>query len=208
MSCRKSNCGKNDCDKCKAKAGPRGFRGATGATGGTGGTGPTGPCCTGPTGPSGVTGPTGPSITGITGPTGPGATGITGPNFIQSAFVGIDAGSILPANSTTCLPPINMVLTEQSFVELLSTYSYRAQVPGIPNETTFEIRIDGVPAVFSTETTVGPDSVSGSLMTRPLLAAGPHSFVLCITTGPTPSSTIEFQVNRHHASLYAQNTLT
>ena len=201
MSCRKRDCGKKDCAKCTPKAGPRGFRGATGATGGTG---PTGPCCTGPTGPSGNTGPTGP---GITGPTGPGATGI-GPNFIQSAFVGIDAGAILAGNSTTCLPIINMVLPVQSYVELLSTYSYRAQVPGIPNETTFVILVDGVPAVHSTETTVGPDSVSGSLMTRPLLSAGPHTFQLCITTGPTASSTIEFQVNRHHASLYAQNTLT
>lgn len=202
MSCRKSDCGKNDCDKCKAKAGPRGFRGATGATG------PTGPCCTGPTGASGVTGPTGPSVTGITGPTGPGATGITGPNFIQSAFVGIDAGSILAGNAQTCLAPINMVLTEQSFVELLATYSYRAQVPGIPNETTVQILVDGVPFVSSTETTVGPESVSGSLMTRPLLSAGPHTYQLCFTTGPTASASIEFQVDRHHASLYAQNTLT
>lgn len=97
MSCRKSDCGKDDCSKCcgKKKAicptGPRGFKGATGGTGPSGNTGPTGPCCTGPTGATGtgVTGPTGPlggpsgptGVTGgigLTGPTGPCCTGPTG----------------------------------------------------------------------------------------------------------------------------------
>lgn len=98
MSCRKSDCGKNDCSKCCGKqkkacpTGPRGFRGVTGVTGATGpsGTGPTGPCCTGPTGATGVTGltgltgPIGPCCTGPTGATGAtgltGVTGITGPS--------------------------------------------------------------------------------------------------------------------------------
>lgn len=82
MSCRKNDCGKDDCSKCcgkKKKVCPTGPRGKTG------GTGPTGPCCTGVTGITGPTGPLGgPSgptggtgLTGITGPTGP--TGRTGP---------------------------------------------------------------------------------------------------------------------------------
>ena len=217
MSCKK-RCGKSSCSECKP--GPRGFRGVTGGTGRTGpsgpsgSTGPTGPCCTGPTGVTGGTGPTGPGngATGPTGGTGPtGAPGTPGTdNFIQSDVVSITPGTILPGNATTCLPVINMNLPVASFVELLATYSYRAQVPGIPNETTFQIFVDGAPGAFvsSTETTVGPDSVSGALQTRPLLAAGPHTFQLCITTGPTASSSIEFQVDRHHATLYAQNTRT
>ena len=214
MSCRKK-CG--TCEVCTPQTGPRGFRGVTGPSG------PTGPCCTGPTGatgfpgPTGATGVTGPCCTGPTGATGapglPGATGATGGvlqnNFVQSAFVGIPPGTTIPPSTTFCLPTINMNLSTLSFVELISTYSYRGTSPSPAiNEVTFQILVDGVVFSAATSTSEGLESTSGSLQTRPLLGPlpAPHTFDLCITTGS--ASGIIFENERHNATLYAQNTLT
>lgn len=215
MSCRKK-CG--TCEVCTPQTGPRGFRGVTGPSG------PTGPCCTGPTGatgfpgPTGATGVTGPCCTGPTGATGtpglPGATGATGGvlqnNFIQSAFAGIAPGTVIAGNSTVCVPavPLNMVLPAPSFVEALATYSFRGTAVDTPTDVTFRILVDGVPFQSSTESIVGTESASGAVQTRPLLAAGPHTFQLCISTGPTASSSIIFEEGLHNATLYLQNTLT
>ena len=215
MSCRKK-CG--TCEVCTPQSGPRGFRGVTGPSG------PTGPCCTGPTGatgfpgPTGATGVTGPCCTGPTGATGepglpglPGPTGATGGelqnNFIQSAFTAIPPGTTIPPSTTFCLPTINMNLSTLSFVELLSTYSYRGTSPSPAiNEVMFQILVDGVVFSAATSTSEGLESASGSLQTRPLLGPGPHTFDLCITTGS--ASGIIFENERHNATLYAQNTLT
>ena len=211
MSCRKK-CG--TCEVCTPLSGPRGFRGATGASGPigpTGDTGPIGPCCTGPTGTTGIQGPT-----GVTGPQGePGLPGGTGGaiqnNFIQSAFVEVPPGTVIPANATVCIPviiPIAMNLPVASFVEALATYSFRGTVPNTPTDVTFRILVDGIPRQSSTESIGGTESASGAVQTRLFLPAGTHNFQLCISTGPTPSSAIIFEEGLHNATLYLQNTLT
>lgn len=211
MSCKKK-CGKSDCRSCKPRKeaiGPRGFRGPTG------GTGPRGP--SGGTGGTGQTGPTGPCCTGITGPTGNiGPTGTPGvePNFIQSDFVGITPGTTILAGQTLCLPAINMVLAANSFVQLLSTYSYRGDLispAGTEIEALVQILVDGIVFSGSTETKTNTSAIagtssSGALQTRPLLAAGPHTFQLCIQN--TGTVDIVFDPDEHNATLYAQNTLT
>lgn len=212
------------CTGSTGATGTQGNTGGTGSTGATGATGATGPCCTGATGATGPTGPSGgpPGTVGATGPTGPCCTGSTGPagptgpaatdtnNFIQSAFAGITPGTVISPLTTLCIPPvpIAMALTTLSFVELLSTYSYRGTAANLINEVTFQILVDGAVFSASTHTSVGTESVSGALQTRPLLGPVPlpHTFQLCITTGP--STNIIFELDRHNATLYAQNTLT
>ena len=205
MGCRKSDCGKSDCDRCKPKAGPRGFRGATGATG---------PCCTGPTG---ATAGLQSGFDRVDDPA-PFAT-ILGGILTTLAAVPI----VLTEPSVVEILATASVSNNQQFFPGTMGAAFRV-------DAQFQIRIDGTPlpsggggtVVGGFTVTLQPDLVNrdnpvhggGAVVFRTQLPPGAHTvFLDMISVGPPGSDRVSFMnpnppatpdMPHDNASLYVQ----